>query len=158
MYKVVSRKDLIVYASVNIIALVYNSYFFRNSRSTEIIRHKILIQTLSFLTRLPTCQDGVENPDKVYFVVSHIKFDLIARYLYTATRSLLLSGTANIFGLISLMSLGFFLVRVFVCLSEYAKNSSIFVACRSFTSPQHTSRCSLQPRSPKWTVVEPKVY
>ena len=27
-------------------ALVYNSYFFHNSRSTEIIRHYILIQTL----------------------------------------------------------------------------------------------------------------
>jgi len=24
---------------------------------------------------------------------------------------------------------------------------------RSFTSPQHMSRCSLQPRSPKWTVL-----
>ena len=47
-------------------ALVYKSYFFQNSRSTEIIRHWILIQTLLFLTRLPTRRDGVENPDKVY--------------------------------------------------------------------------------------------
>ena len=48
-------------------ALVYNWYFFQNSRFTEIMRHKILIQTLSFLTRLPTRQDGVENRDKVYW-------------------------------------------------------------------------------------------
>ena len=36
----------------------------------EIIRHWILIQTLSyniqFLTRLPTRQDGVKNRDKAY--------------------------------------------------------------------------------------------
>ena len=32
----------------------------------EIIRHWILIQTLQFLTRLPTCQDGVKNRDKAY--------------------------------------------------------------------------------------------
>ena len=36
------------------------------SRSTEIIQHQILIQTLYFFTRLPTRQDGVENRDKVY--------------------------------------------------------------------------------------------
>ena len=48
------------------VALVYNWYFFQNSRFTEIIRHKILVQTLLFLTRLPTRQDGVENRDKVY--------------------------------------------------------------------------------------------
>ena len=47
-------------------ALVYESYFFQNSRSTEFIRNLILIQILSFLTRLPTRQDGVENRDKVY--------------------------------------------------------------------------------------------
>ena len=47
--------------------------------------------------------------------------------LYTATS---LSGTANIFGLICLMSLGFSPVRVFVCLSEYSKNSSPLGACR----------------------------
>ena len=40
--------------------------FFLNSRFTEIMRHYILIQTLLFLTRLPTRQDGVENRDKVY--------------------------------------------------------------------------------------------
>ena len=47
-------------------ALVYKSYFFPNSRSTEIIQPLILIQSLWFLTRLPTRQDGVENRDKVY--------------------------------------------------------------------------------------------
>ena len=41
-------------------ALVYKSYFFQNSRSTEIIRRQILIQSL------PTRQDGVENCHKVY--------------------------------------------------------------------------------------------
>ena len=48
--------------------LVHNSCFFQNSRSTEIIRHQILIQTLKFLTRFPTRQDGGENCDmyKVY--------------------------------------------------------------------------------------------
>ena len=30
------------------------------------IRFRVLIQTLQFLTRLPTRQDGVENRDKVY--------------------------------------------------------------------------------------------
>ena len=40
--------------------------FFQNSRFKEIIRHHILTQTLSFLTRLPTRQDVVENRDKVY--------------------------------------------------------------------------------------------
>ena len=43
--------------------VVHNSYFFQKSRSTEIIRHQILIQTLEFLTRFPTRQDGVENCD-----------------------------------------------------------------------------------------------
>ena len=32
----------------------------------EIIRHWILKQTLLFLTRLPTRQDGIKNRDKVY--------------------------------------------------------------------------------------------
>ena len=41
-------------------ALVYKSYFCQNSRSTEIIRRQILIQSL------PTRHDGVENCDKVY--------------------------------------------------------------------------------------------
>ena len=35
----------------------------------EIIRHYMVIQTLQFLTRLPTRQDGVENRDKVYKVL-----------------------------------------------------------------------------------------
>ena len=48
------------------VPLVLNWYFFQNSRFKEIIRHYVLIQTLSFLTRLPTRQDGVENRDKVY--------------------------------------------------------------------------------------------
>ena len=50
------------------VALVYKSYnyiFFQNTRFTEIIRFYILIRALSFLTRLPTRQDGVENHDKV---------------------------------------------------------------------------------------------
>ena len=47
-------------------ALVYKSYFCQNSRSKEIIRHQILIQTLQFFMRSPTRQDGVENRDKVY--------------------------------------------------------------------------------------------
>ena len=47
-------------------AFVYNSYFFQNSCSTEILLHLILIQRLLFLSRLPTSQDGVENRDKVY--------------------------------------------------------------------------------------------
>ena len=34
------------------------------------IRHYILIQTVQFLTHLLTRQDGVENRDKVCFVVS----------------------------------------------------------------------------------------
>ena len=29
-----------------LVALVYNAYFYQNSRFTEIIRHQILIQTL----------------------------------------------------------------------------------------------------------------
>ena len=48
------------------VPLVYNRYFFQNSRFKEIIRHHILTQTLPFLTRLPTRQDVVENRDKVY--------------------------------------------------------------------------------------------
>ena len=47
-------------------ALVYKSYVCQNSRSKEIIRHQILIQTLQFFMRSPTRQDGVENCDKVY--------------------------------------------------------------------------------------------
>ena len=42
------------------------STFFQSSRLTEIIRLQILIQTLLFLSRLPTRQDAVENHDKVY--------------------------------------------------------------------------------------------
>ena len=46
-------------------ALVYNSFFFfQNSRFTEIIR----LQTLQFLTRLPTRQDGFQNRDKAYTI------------------------------------------------------------------------------------------
>ena len=33
----------------------------------ETIRHNILIQTLWFLMQLPTCQDGFQNCDKVFF-------------------------------------------------------------------------------------------
>ena len=57
-------------------ALVSNSYFFQNSHSTEIIGHQLLIQTLQFLTRLPTRQDGVENRDKVY-IASQSRSQLI---------------------------------------------------------------------------------
>ena len=55
------------------VALVYSSYFFQNSRFTEIIRHWILIQILQLLTRLPTRQDGVENRDKVYTIPQLLK-------------------------------------------------------------------------------------
>ena len=46
-------------------ALVYKSFFFfQYSRSTDIIRHKILTNNhCNFSTR----QDGVENRDKVYW-------------------------------------------------------------------------------------------
>ena len=43
------------------VALVYKSYFFQKSRYAEIIQHQILIQTLQFLTRLPTRQEGVKK-------------------------------------------------------------------------------------------------
>ena len=42
------------------------NFVFSEQPSTEIIQHYILIQTLSFLPRLPTHQDGIENGDKVY--------------------------------------------------------------------------------------------
>ena len=51
------------------VALVFKSYFFQKSHYAEIIQHQILIQTLQFLTRLPTRQDGVKNRDKVYTLV-----------------------------------------------------------------------------------------
>ena len=48
-------------------ALVYNSYFFQNSRFKEIIYSTLDSHTNTvILTCLPTQQDGVENHDKVY--------------------------------------------------------------------------------------------
>ena len=59
-----------------LLASVYNFFFFffTKSRYAEIIRHQILIQTLQFLTRLPTRQDGIKNRDKVYCPSRNSKF------------------------------------------------------------------------------------
>ena len=55
------------------------------------------------------------------------------------------------------MSLGFSTVRVFVCLSEYSKNSSPFVACRSFTPPPTHIAMFLTTTKPEMDCVsEPK--
>ena len=56
-------------------ALVYKSYFFQNSRSTEIIQDSHTItdtQSLTVLGCLPTRQDGIENRDKVYSKISFL--------------------------------------------------------------------------------------
>ena len=37
-----------------------------NSILEKVVSHRIPIQTLQFLTALPTRQDGVQNPDKAY--------------------------------------------------------------------------------------------
>ena len=53
----------------------------------EIIQHYILIQTLSFLMRLPTHQDGFQNRDKVYWftVRSMWKLQKLSRPIITPT-------------------------------------------------------------------------
>ena len=48
-------------AILYLVALVYNCYFFQNSR------FRFHTNTVTVLTRLPTRQDGVENRVKVYY-------------------------------------------------------------------------------------------
>ena len=45
-----------------------DSEIVKNSTLEEVICYRIPIQTLQFLTALPTRQDGVENRDKAYKV------------------------------------------------------------------------------------------
>ena len=60
----------------------------------KIIRHWILLQTLQFLTRLPTRQDGVENRDKVYFGMSKSRVlpTLSSSSRETAVKKISISG------------------------------------------------------------------
>ena len=48
----------------------FDSEIVKNSILEEVFCYRIPRQTLSFLTSLPTCQDGLENRDKAYYILN----------------------------------------------------------------------------------------